>query len=106
MAQVITCDTMGCTAENVHEVFDGVSTFNLCDVHAALMQVNGKLAYVAKVAVTLHDINDFTFDFGEHGTLSTEKLLRVCELAAEGLEARHHNLEEAAAMEERVLRDG
>ena len=105
MAQ-ITCDTMGCTSEDVHEVYDGYATLNLCGVHDAIQQVNGKMAYVARIALALQELGDFTLDLGPRGRVSSEVLLNVCNWAADGLGVRRENLEEAAAMEERVLRAG
>jgi hypothetical protein len=95
---------MGCTSTDVHEIFDGYSTIHLCDVHDEKQQVNGKLAYVANIAVMLQEIGEFTLDFGARGRLNSEELLSVCNLAADGLEVRHRNLEDAAKLEERFLR--
>lgn len=103
--QRTTCDTMGCTATETHEVFDGYRTLNLCDVHAALLQLGGKLSYVARTAVALHDMGEFTLDLDKRGKVSRERLLRVCELAADAIEFRRANLVEAATLEERFLRD-
>ena len=98
------CEHPGCSSTDTHEVDFGSHVAYLCDVHDLLYQVEGELAWLQGRMRTFGYFSTLTLEHPKGGRLEMREILRVADLAHDHLCQERNRLEEAAEMEERLLR--